>query len=1059
MRRQWLGLAFAWAVLLAAGGHMPAQNAEGKAELDSLYRRGTALRKAGKYAEAARVFEKVVAKADSAFGPEHINTAHLASQLASLYYGLNQYAKAEPLFRRCLQVREARLGKNHPYVAETLGSLGRTYRAMNQYDRAEPLLRRSLRISESRLGTDHLDLAAPLNDLAELCQDVGKHAEAEALYKRSLAITESHRGKDHLDVAFRATNLARFYRTMGRFREARPLYERNLAIRTARQGKDSAYVAVAQMHLAALHFDLWQPVQAELLYKRSLATLEAKMGKEHRLVAVALSGLAGVYMAVGQYDKAEPLVLRSVRITEAAQGKGHPDVATLLHNLGGLYMLMKKPDKAQPLFERALAIKEAGLDKDDPSIGHTLNILAQIHRTRGELDKAEELYRRILRAWETRLGKDHWHLAVIRDGLAWVYEDRGQPEKAQELRRRSLEAMEATFGKDHPDVGRTRDTLAARYAGQGDFREAARLFDRSRRGARKYVASVLPALTEAENASFFATTRFRSSFEDALSLGLARPDNTTIAALSAAWLLNGKALDQEGLASSQLLGREGGADLDQLARRLLDVRQKLARLSVTQPRVGQEKRRLAEIDALTAEEQELGKELRRAGSSAAPPAWVELDEVRRALPADAVLIDVARFRSSDFKARREKRDPGPRYAAWVTPKSGPVRLVDLGPADGIDAAVKRFREGVQAAGGLIRGKGEEAAEKALREHLDALSRLVLKPLLPHVDASKRWLVSPDGNLWLLPWEALTLADGRYAVEKYQVSYLTSGRDLLPAPAPKVKVTAPLVLADPDFDLDPSKARTRAERSAGSGGEDGTRALSGPLQLGRVRRLAHTAAEARAITPSLKDYAGVAPRVRLRGRAREAVFKAARSPRVLVLCTHGFFLPAQEVKRDDNGVRGPGGAAQGKPAGKWEDPMLRCGLLLAGCNNADKATTGDDGILTGLEVVGTDLRGCELVVLSACDTGVGKVQTGEGVAGLRQAFQLAGAQAVVSTLWQVPDKQSARLMTFFFRELAKGKVNKAEALRAAKLKIIEERRLDLNAAHPFFWAAFTLTGRP
>jgi CHAT domain-containing protein len=179
-------------------------------------------------------------------------------------------------------------------------------------------------------------------------------------------------------------------------------------------------------------------------------------------------------------------------------------------------------------------------------------------------------------------------------------------------------------------------------------------------------------------------------------------------------------------------------------------------------------------------------------------------------------------------------------------------------------------------------------------------------------------------------------------------------------------------------------------------------------------------------------------------ALEGRVMACRSPRILHIATHGFFLPDRLPR--------PGEGAVGE--GLVENPLLRSGLALAGANawldGAPLPEEADDGLLTAEDVMGMDLVGTELVVLSACDTGLGQYRSGEGVFGLRRAFALAGASALVMSLWQVPSEQTAVLMEAFYDRLADG-VTAADALRQAKA-VVRARW-----SETFFWGAFVAYG--
>jgi CHAT domain-containing protein/tetratricopeptide (TPR) repeat protein len=739
-------------------------------------------------------------------------------------------------------------------------------------------------------------------------------------------------------------------------------------------------------------------------------------------------------------DDAVREYLRALELSRNSLGAEHPETADILILLADLYSDMGRYADAEPLHKRSLEIREKQLGRDHPRVADSLNNLAILYLDTGRYADAEPLYKRSLEIREKQLGRDHPDVGRSLVNLAVLYSGMGRYADAEPLYIRGLEIQEKQLGRDHPDVAASLNNLAIHAALQRRWDEASGAVDRERRVIRRHVAQVLPGLAEIEQLAFLKANDEKMCHA-ALSLALVRREDADTVERSAGWVLNGKAVAQEALSQRVLLARDREVPA---AVRLATVRQQLAGLTLTAPKPGQEGDRLREIDRLTDQERELSRQLGQAGGQVArDDPWVEVDEVRKALPDDAVLVEISRFRVLNFQA---KEFLPPRYAAWVIPPQdrGAVHLIDLGEADAIDEAVAAVRRAIKPDAAALRDRGEPETEAATSKFLEDLANRVLRPLLPHIGKAKRWIVSPDGALWLVHWAALPVDKERYAIEDHAIQYVVSGRDLVTtARGPASKGTA-LVMADPDYDLDPAAGRQAA-----------VQVLRGIQSAPTELALRGTAAEATAIGPKLQEFTHAAPIVYTGQWALEPVFRAFRRPRVVVLSTHGFFLDDQPSDADAKGELAFD--QRPKPGVKAENPLVRCGLLLAGCNRIGQAGD-DDGVLTGLEVVGTDLRGTELVVLSACGTGLGDVHDGEGVAGLRQAFQLAGARTVMATLWQVPDKETSQLISRFFEGLAGGK-DKAEALRQAQLAQIESRRKRFGGAHPFFWAAFTLTGAP
>lgn len=1063
-------------VLLTQAGIAQPSNQADLERVGKAFQNGKALEEQGKLKEALAAYDEALRIAIRMPGADHPFVTGLENTVGYLAMLTKDYAKAEFAARRKLDAAQRKHGPSHPEVSRCLVALGYLLSLQGKSDDAESLLLRALKIQEEKLDKDHSELARTLFYLATIYYAQEQYPKAEALYQRSLDIHEK-RNKNSLESAECLEKLAWTWKDMGDDGKAETLIRRAIQIHETRQAKDDLGLAATLGFLGQLvGHDFQRKHEAEQLLQRSLDLRESKLGKNDPEVAASLRLLGDFYRGLGQQDRAEPLLRRSLDICEAKLPKDDPDLIRSLLSLASLYHDRFDYAKEEPLLLRCLELKEARDGKDHPSLVVVLVRLANIYMV-SDPGKARASLERSLKILDDKLSDgDRARFAMDRSAilqfLAIHHLGQGDPVKAEELLRRSLRIKEGNLAPDRPEIQNRLLLFASLRLSQGQWQEAAQFLDREFRRQRRFAAHVLPAMSEKEQ-FLFLYTRHKSFFDEGLSLGRANPDDDKLLALFAEWLLNGKAIAIQAASDRALLER-AATDSDQrpLVEELRALREQSARLAYTVPRAGQETQHQAQSAKFDARIQELQRRLAREGSwNGTNDGWIELPSVQQKLDARSVLIEIVQQNVIDFRTIQEgKRPPGPadgqpwlpdRYSAWIIPAAGQgkIRIIDLGHAEEIESALRKVRQEIaQTKSGRISQIGEPEAEKELHRNLESLSRLILHPLLPAIQDKERWILSPDASLWLVPWAALPLPGGQYALEKFTISYVISGRDLVTRPS-LVKPGQSYILADPDFDLSADAAHTETRKQVPDRKPpDGLRGVMTSAKLPAVPRLKYSAAEAVLIKPKLEQFTASEVRSYTGTSALEGVFKQLKSPRVLVFSTHGFFLEDQKAILR----RQPIELAELAPylaseSNRFENPLIRTGLLLAGCNNRDQVKPGDeDGVLTGLEIVGTDLRGTEMVVLSACETGLGQVRNGEGVAGLRQAFQLAGAQSVVATLWEISDRESARLMSDFFANLAEGK-SKAEALRQAQLKMIQERRKRNGAAHPFFWAAFTLTG--
>jgi CHAT domain-containing protein/tetratricopeptide (TPR) repeat protein len=836
--------------------------------------------------------------------------------------------------------------------------------------------------------------------------------------------------------------------------------------------------APALINLGSLAFAQGDFAAARDYLEKALA-LFLKASQKSGGVPIALQNLASTFFELGDLVSALEYRQRALVIYEKNWGDSLGAAANL-SGMGDLLQAQGKLDSAADYYRRALNMQQK-VGPETFDVSNTLGHLADVARKQQNRTVALEYYRRSLEMGQ----KSCPNLFCVTDVLQAMGDlayERGDLTEARSDLRQAVDIREKSLGPLHPNLARSLSSLAITLAALGRTPDALEMALHAERIGAEDLRMSVRTLSERQALAYEGVRA--SGLDVALSLTAgAKTPAARREVLDA--VIHSRALVFDELAARHRSAQKSGdPEVAQMADELSSARAQLATLVfrgagdlppdtyrklLDDSRVRKEKaeRMLAEKSIAFRRDQ--------------ARAQLGLKEIAAALPEGAALIAFVRYARHDLQkpgASKGAPEPVPSYAAFVlrAGKQEP-EFFRLGTAREIEGLLAAWRSDIARQQEPI---VSQTAEDTYRRTGAALRRRIWDPLLPALGGAGEVFVVPDGALHLVSLPALPVGSSQYLVEtKPLIHYLSTERDLVPEQSRHGEGI--LVVGNPAFDQ-AGKLAVASTQSPPAGSVTGTtgtilrgtRSACGTFQTLHFSPLPGSQQEAENIAALWMQSSAGAGAAIMRGSdaqpgnsaslqmtgadaSPEAFTQYAPGKRVLHVATHGFFLEGScesavqrrldPSKRDESVL----------PA-TAENPLLLSGLAFAGANRRSSAKADEtDGILTAEEIAGINLEGVDWAVLSACDTGVGEIKVGEGVFGLRRAFQVAGAKTVIMSLWPVEDETTKEWMGTLYREHFLNGKDTAESVRAASLQILRQRRAKHLSTHPFYWGAFIAAG--
>jgi CHAT domain-containing protein/tetratricopeptide (TPR) repeat protein len=667
---------------------------------------------------------------------------------------------------------------------------------------------------------------------------------------------------NHPDIALSLNNLAGLYDSQGKLSQAEPLYQQALAIWQRLFEGDHPNIATSLNNLAFLYKSQGKLSQAEPLYQQALAMLQRLFEGDHPDIALSLNNLAALYQSQGKLSQAEPLYQQALAMTQRLFEGDHPDVAQSLNNLAGLYDSQGKLSQAEPLHQQALSMTQRLFEGDHPDIALSLNNLALLYKSQGKLSQAEPLYQQALAMYQRLFEGDHPDVASSLKNLAVLLIKSDRPTEALEL-----------------------------------MQQAITMDDRLLRASFAY---------SSERDRLIYIDNIRNNFDLFLSLiSTYFSDSPEVAKIALDVVLKRKCITATALAAFNFaIYSERYSHLQPEFQRLRSLREQLTHLMFDppfiQPQEPQEQYRLRrrEHQKLVTKLQQECEQIEKQLASQVPEIQLQDQETDRravalALPQGSALVEFVRFDVYDFKA--EQWQPG-QYLAFVLPAQKPdaVQMILLGDAEHIERLIKVFRETISELRFKdlgVRQKAKPPQQKSYQEAGIKLREAIYNPILEQVNLAEysHLIIAPDYELCLVPFGILP-EEGRLLIDRYQISYLSTGRDILRGTIETERpASPPFIMADPDFNLSRSEGFSPQNSPEGltTNGDESPEGLTTNDMIKRWGgEYFDPLPETGILAETIAEKLGVKPY--LQQQALEPLFGRVNCPNILLIATHGYF---------------------------------------------------------------------------------------------------------------------------------------------------------------------------